>query len=211
MSWQRWIRTVEIVPALGSAHPSAVEGQVEALLRTGCRIFHLRTREDLGALEIARLIRPALRRYGAILDVQVDLPASPTLFAEVAEAGGSSVTFPLETAGDVAAALQAARDIGLAAGVAYSLDADPAEVAEMAAGADIVRCPAKDASEQERAIRLLARSLPAGTPIEVGGGITHENARELHDAGARVLVVGTAIFQREDLPRAYRRLVQALA
>jgi pentose-5-phosphate-3-epimerase len=35
--------------------------------------------------------------------------------------------------------------------------------------------------------------------------------RELYGAGARVLVVGAAIFEREDLPRAYRRLVQALA
>ncbi len=47
--------------------------------------------------------------------------------------------------------------------------------------------------------------------IQVGGGITHENARALYDAGARAFVVGTAIFEREDLPRAYRRLVQALA
>jgi pentose-5-phosphate-3-epimerase len=48
-------------------------------------------------------------------------------------------------------------------------------------------------------------------PIQVGGGVSHENVRELYEAGARVLVVGTAIFEREDLPRAYRRLIQALA
>jgi ribulose-phosphate 3-epimerase len=212
MSWGQWIRTVEIVPALGSAETPALENQVEALLRTGCRIFHLRTREDLEAgLEIARLIKPVLRRYDGVLDVQVDSPASPTVFAEVAEAGGSSVTFPLETAGDMGAALEAARAVGLAAGIAYSPDTDPADVAGLAAGADIVRCPNKGSAEQERAIRLLARSLPDGTPIEVGGGITHDNVRELYQAGARVLVVGTAIFERQDLPRAYRRLVQALA
>jgi pentose-5-phosphate-3-epimerase len=35
--------------------------------------------------------------------------------------------------------------------------------------------------------------------------------RAAHDAGADLLVVGTGIFGLEDLPRAYRRLVQALA
>jgi ribulose-phosphate 3-epimerase len=75
----------------------------------------------------------------------------------------------------------------------------------------IVRFPGSDASDQLREVRLLSRGLPEGTAIQVGGGITRDNVRELFDAGARVLVVGTAIFDREDLPRAYRRLVQALA
>jgi pentose-5-phosphate-3-epimerase len=33
----------------------------------------------------------------------------------------------------------------------------------------------------------------------------------VHEAGADLMVAGAAIFSREDLPRAYRRLVQALA
>ena len=35
--------------------------------------------------------------------------------------------------------------------------------------------------------------------------------RAVYDAGATLIVAGAAIFQREDLQRAYRRLVQALA
>jgi len=212
MSWRRWIRTVEIVPALWSADRATVEHQVDALLRTGCRVFHLRSHEDLeAALAMARLLQPVLRRYDGILELQIDSPASPLVFAEVAEAGGRSVTFRLETAGDVGAALAAARAVGLAAGVAYAECTDPVEAAERAAGADIVRCPGRNQFERLREVKLLARSLPEGTAIQVGGGITHDNVRELYDAGARVLVVGTAIFEREDMQRAYRRLVQALA
>jgi hypothetical protein len=46
---------------------------------------------------------------------------------------------------------------------------------------------------------------------------SHEHALLLEafvaasDAGANLLVAGSAIFEREDLPRAYHRLVQALA
>jgi pentose-5-phosphate-3-epimerase len=212
MSWREWIRTVEVVPALGSADPDAVEHQVETLLRAGCRVFHLRSRDELEpALELAERVVPVLRRYDGVLDVQIDTPASPTVFAEIAGAGGNSVTFPLETAGDVVAAVAAAHEVGLAAGIVYAVGTDPAEAAQLAGTADLVRCPARSMAEQLHDLQVLALGLSQGAAIEVAGGITHENVRELHDAGANLLIVSDAVFEREDLPRAYRRLVQALA
>jgi pentose-5-phosphate-3-epimerase len=47
--------------------------------------------------------------------------------------------------------------------------------------------------------------------VQVDGGITNDNVRSVYDAGADLIVCGAAIFGMEDLPRAYRRLVQALA
>jgi thiamine monophosphate synthase len=211
MGWNQWIRTVEIVPAVSRAQPAALAGQAEALLRTGCRIFSVRVGEDLGALSTVRSLAPLARRYDGVISVQVDGPAGPAVFAAVAEAGGSSVTVQLESVPDVTAALESARTLGLAAGVAISEAPDLETAALAAAGADLVRCPGTELYEQLRNVRLLSRLLPAGMPIQVGGGVSHENVRELYEAGARVLVVGTAIFEREDLPRAYRRLIQALA
>jgi ribulose-phosphate 3-epimerase len=60
-------------------------------------------------------------------------------------------------------------------------------------------------------IRRLRELLGDGVPIQVDGGIGQENVRAVYEAGATLLVAGTAIFGREDLPRAYRRLVQQLA
>jgi ribulose-phosphate 3-epimerase len=62
----------------------------------------------------------------------------------------------------------------------------------------------------ERVERLRA-ALPEHIHIQVDGGIDNDNVRSVHDAGATLLVAGNAIYGREDLPRAYRRLVQALA
>jgi len=59
-------------------------------------------------------------------------------------------------------------------------------------------------------VRRLRAALPDGVRIQVDGGVGPENVKELYDAGASLLVAATAIFGREDLPRAYRRLVQAL-
>jgi ribulose-phosphate 3-epimerase len=60
-------------------------------------------------------------------------------------------------------------------------------------------------------IRRLRAALPERLPVQVDGGIGHENAREVHEAGATLLVAGSAIFGGEDVAGAYRGLVQAIA
>jgi ribulose-phosphate 3-epimerase len=65
-----------------------------------------------------------------------------------------------------------------------------------------------DALERVAALR---EALPEEIYIQVDGGIDIDNVRSIYDAGAALLVAGSAIFAREDLPRAYRRLVHALA
>jgi ribulose-phosphate 3-epimerase len=53
-----------------------------------------------------------------------------------------------------------------------------------------------------------SRGLPAD--IQVDGGITPENARDVVDAGATVLVAGSAIFRAEDPPGAVVELRRAV-
>ena len=53
--------------------------------------------------------------------------------------------------------------------------------------------------------------LPPRVHLQVDGGIDHDNVRPAYEAGARLFVAGSSVFSREDLPRAYRRLVQLLA
>ena len=60
-------------------------------------------------------------------------------------------------------------------------------------------------------VRRLRELLPDSVRLQVDGGIDWENIAELRDAGATLFVAGTSIFAREDLPRAYRRLLQELA
>ena len=60
-------------------------------------------------------------------------------------------------------------------------------------------------------VRRLRELLPARVHVQVDGGVGIDNIAELRDAGADLFVAGSSIFGKEDLPRAYRRLVQALS
>src|SRR5439155_14183751 len=140
-------------------------------------------------------------------------------FDQIADAGGDSVTFHVEAASDPAAAIRSAREQGLQVGVAFNPETAP-EVAAAAAGtADIVLCMSihpgySGQAFMPDALDRIARTraaLPDGVCVQVDGGIDNDTIRPAYDAGATLLVSGSAIFSREDLPRAYRRLVQALA
>ena len=140
-------------------------------------------------------------------------------FGAIAEAGGDSVTFHYEAVEDVAATVRAAREHELQAGVAVNPESEPEDVAAVSGDADLVLCmgihpgysgqPFRE--ETFERVRRLRAVLDDAIYIQVDGGVGPENIRQLYDEGVRLLVAGSSIFSREDLPRAYRRIVQALA
>ena len=125
----------------------------------------------------------------------------------------------MEVSDDPPAMIALAREHGLGAGVAFNPETDVSDAAEAAVGADIVLCmsihPGYSGQsflpESLARLRELRSLLPETVYVQVDGGITHDNVRVVHDAGADLIVAGSAIFHREDIPRAYTRLVRALA
>ena len=225
MPWRDWIRTVEVEPSLYAADFAVLGEQVEVLLQSGTRIFHFDVGDGhfvppvtMGPVVLAS-IAPLVHRFGGAIDCHLMVDEPVHHFPQIAEAGGDSVTFHLEAVDDVPATIAAARELGLQVGVAFKPETAVADAAEAAEAADIVLCMSIEPgySGQEfmpealDRVRELRRLLPGEMPIQVDGGVGPGNVRELYDAGATLLVAGAAIFGREDLPRAYLRLVHALA
>ncbi len=225
MPWDEWIRTVEIEPSLYAADFSRLGEQVEALLRTGARIFHFDVGDGhfvppvtVGPI-VLQSISGLVHRMDGVLDchLMVDNPAKH--FAQFAEAGGDSVTFHFEAVDDVPATIRAAREQELQVGIAFNPETSPEDVAAVAEGVDLVLCMSINPGysgqdfmpEAVERVRTLRKLVPGNVAIQVDGGLGPENVAELYEVGATLLVAGSAIFVREDLPRAYRRLVQALA
>ena len=205
MAWQDWIRTVEVEPAFDAARAAALERQLESLMRCGCRVVHVNGGGDDARHGIA-LFAPIIHRYDGVVDVHV----SDGNFVEMTAAGADSITFDAAAVDDVEATIARARENGVQVGVAFDAGVTPRDVAQASAGADLVLCVC-DGEPAIPVIRDLAAALPDTVAFQVEGDVTHDNAGALYRAGARLLVADRAIFQREDLPRAYRRLVQALA
>jgi ribulose-phosphate 3-epimerase len=225
VAWRDWVRTVEIEPSLYAADFANLGEQVTYLLNAGARVFHF----DIGdghfvepvtiGPVVLESIAPIVHGSEGVLDCHLMVENPERHIPQVAAAGGDSVTFHVEACDDIPGAVGLAREHGLGVGIAFNPET-PVKTAVAASGlVDLVLCMSihpgysgqEFIPESLERLRLLRRTLPEEIFVQVDGGITHENARDAHEAGADLLVVGSAIFEREDLPRTYHRLVQALA
>jgi ribulose-phosphate 3-epimerase len=225
MPWSAWTRTSEVEPSLYAADFADLGTQVEELLRAECRVFHFDMGDGhfiepitMGPI-VLKSISPLIHRYNGAVDVHLMAESPAKHFAAIAAAGGDSVTFHFEAVDDVPATIDAARGEGLQVGVAFNPESEPEDVAAVAGEADIVLCmsihpgysglPFRE--ETYGRLRRLRLALPPQILIQVDGGVSSHNIRKIHDAGATLLVAGSAIFEHDDLAGAYRQLVQALA
>jgi ribulose-phosphate 3-epimerase len=224
VGWRERIRSVEIEPSLYAADFLRLGEQVDALLHAGVRVFHFDVGDGhfiepitIGPI-VLQAVAPVVHEHDAAVDchLMVDNPAHH--FGQIAEAGGDSATFHYEVVDDVPGTIAAAREHGLAVGVAFNPESDPAAVAAVAGDADFMLCMSihpgysgqtfmPEALDRIRTLRAL---LPESVLIQVDGGVDIDNIRSLHDAGARLFVAGNAIFGHDELAAAYRGLLDEL-
>jgi ribulose-phosphate 3-epimerase len=227
VSWADWIRTVEVEPSLYAADFSRLGEQIAILLRAEVRVFHFDVGDGhfvppitTGPI-VLQSISPIVHAAGGVLDCHLMIEAPERHFEQFREAGADSVTVHYEACPDLRSVVALAREHDLEVGLAFNPETAPEAAAEaaLATGVDFVLCMSIHPGfsgqdfmpEALDRIRTLRGLLPEPMPIQVDGGIGPDNIRGAHEAGANLFVAGTAIFGREDLPRAYRRLVQALA
>jgi ribulose-phosphate 3-epimerase len=222
--WREWVRTVEIEPSLYAADFGHLADQIDQLLGAGVRIFHFDVGDGhfvepitMGPI-VLQSISEQIHDGGGVIDCHLMVTNPSKHFAAIAKAGGDSVTFHYEAVRDVRGCVQAAREHELEVGLAFKPETPVEAACALADGVDLVLCMSIEPGysgqefmpESIDRLRLTRALLPEETFVQVDGGINEENARGAHEAGASLLVSATAIFGREDLPRAYRRLVEAL-
>jgi ribulose-phosphate 3-epimerase len=225
--WSDWIRTVEVEPSLYAADFSRLGEQIEVLMQAGVRIFHFDVGDGyfvppitMGPI-VLQSIAPQIHAAGGHVDCHLMIFQPERHLEAFAQAGADSVTVHLEAVEDLPSVVAAARGHDLQVGLAFNPQTTPVAAAEAAktTGVDFVLCMSihpgysgqefmPDAIDRIRELRGL---IPEGVHIQVDGGIAPQNAREVREAGANLLVAGTSIFAGDDISQAYRRLVEALA
>jgi ribulose-phosphate 3-epimerase len=216
---------VEIEPSLYAADFAHLGDQIETLMRAGVRIFHFDVGDGhfvepitIGPI-VLESISGLIHESGGVIDCHLMTESPEKHFAAIAAAGGDSVTVHFEACDDLPAVVQSARGHGLQAGLAFKPQTNVADVVAVADGFDLVLCMSIEPGysgqpfmpEAYDRIRRLRELLPPRQHVQVDGGVGEDNIRAVREVGANLLVAGSAIFAKDDLTRAYRRLVQALA
>jgi ribulose-phosphate 3-epimerase len=225
VSWREWARGAEVEPSLYAADFARLGEQTRELLDAGVRIFHFDVGDGhfvepvtIGPI-VLRSLAPLVHERGGVLDCHLMVDNPERHIGQIAEAGGDSVTFHAEVTGDPSGLVERARELGLGVGLAFNPET-PVEAALAAAdGVDLVLCMSIHPGYSGQAflpeslerIRDLRDRLAEDVFVQVDGGITDGNATAVHEAGAELIVAGSAVFDAGDIAAAYRRLADAIA
>ncbi len=225
MGWADWAETVEIEPSLYASDFSRLGVQLGALTGAGAKIFHFDVGDGhfipeitIGPVVLAS-ISPLVRGWGGRLDCHLMVSEPERHFEAAAKAGGDSVTFHVEACDDPARAVAHARSLGLGAGVAFNPETSVEDAVAAADGVDLVLCMSIHPGYSGQAfmpgalerIAWLRSLLPVATRIQVDGGVNGETIVGARDAGADLLVAGSAVFWSDDPAASYRELAEAVS
>jgi ribulose-phosphate 3-epimerase len=225
MGWSDWAREVEVEPSIYAADFSRLGDGLGALVEAGARVFHFDAGDGhfipeitIGPVVLAS-ISPLVRGWGAALDCHLMVSEPERHFEAIARSGGHSVTFHVEVCDDPPRAIALARSLGLGAGVSFNPETAVEDAVAAAEGADLVLCMSivpgySGQAFMPEALERIARLrslLPAGVRVQVDGGVNRETVRAARDAGADLLVAGSAVFWTDDPAAAYRDLAAEVA
>ena len=122
------------------------------------------------------------------------------------KAGADSVTVHLEACEDVKTTLDKIHVCGMKAGLAVNPETDVKELVPYLEDVEMILimsvCPGfggqkfiPESLDKIREVRAMLNEKNLETDIQVDGGIYVENVREVLDAGANVIVAGSAVFR----------------
>ena len=134
-----------------------------------------------------------------------------------ADAGSDNITFHVECSEDPDKLIEDIKALGLSAGISIHPDTPIEKVFPYIGKVDIILIMTvypgfggqgylSSSNERIAKLRKAIDDKGADTIISVDGGITLDNVKEVYDAGARLFVAGSTVFNAEDPAKAIEDL-----
>lgn len=166
------------------------------------------------------VLAPIRRATTKLLDVHLMIVEPEKYALRFVEAGADLVTIHYEATADPAACLRAIRAAGAQAGISIKPATPVGVLRDLLPLLDLVLVMSvepgfggqsfiPEALDKIRELRTMIDRAGTATLIEVDGGISARNAREVFEAGADAVVAGSAVFKAADPEAEIGRILNA--
>ncbi len=215
-------REFKLAPSILAADFSMLGQQIKEAEKGGAKVLHIDVMDSrfvpnftFGAL----LVKCIRKCSGMFYDCHLMVERPYDFIDAFYKAGADNITVHYEALGDeTGKALEYIRSLGIKAGLSISPDTPVDVIAPYLDNVDMILIMSvypgfggqKFIPESlERIAKVKSMTQGYDIDIEVDGGVYEENIKTVVDAGANVIVAGSAVFGKEDISAAAEKLIKA--
>jgi ribulose-phosphate 3-epimerase len=202
---------IKIAPSILSADFTMLGDQVRRAINAGASYIHVDVMDGhfvpnitIGPM-IVEALRPIATDTGALLDVHLMIENPDRYVADFAKAGADIITVHVEATPHLHRVVQSIHEHGAKAGVTLNPATPLVTLEEILPDVELVLVMSVNpgfggqsyipgSTAKIRRLRQMLDAIGSTADLEVDGGIKPSNAAEVIEAGADVLVAGSAIF-----------------
>lgn len=205
-------RSVLIAPSILSADFARLADEAAAVERAGADLLHVDVMDGhfVPNLTVGPPIVQALRKETKLpLDVHLMMTNADAFIGEFAKAGADYLTVHVEACPHLHRTIQSIKEQGVKAGVTLNPATPVHSLEEILPEVDLVLIMSVNPGfggqmfiasslSKIRAVRRMLDRIGSRALLEVDGGVKADNAAQILEAGADVLVAGSAVFSSSD-------------
>lgn len=210
-----------IAPSILSADFARLGEEVDKVLAAGADIVHFDVMDNhyVPNLTIGPMVCSALRKYGITAPIDAHLMVSPVdrIIGDFIDAGATYVTFHPEATQHIDRSLQLIRDGGAKSGLVFNPATSLDCLKYVMDKVDMILLMSVNPGfggqkfipgtlDKLREARALIDASGYDIRLEIDGGVSAKNIREIAAAGADTFVAGSAIFNQPD----YKTVIDAM-
>jgi ribulose-phosphate 3-epimerase len=211
---------IKISPSLLAANFADMKAGVRLMEDAGADYLHCDVMDGVFVPNISFGFK-MIEDIKAITDIPLDVHlmiASPGRYAErFADAGADMITFHVEATDHVQRVLAMIHDKGKKAGIVMNPATPPVTAQYVMDDVDMILLMSVNpgyggqkyipaVTEKIREVRAMVNASGREIDIEVDGGVSAANSKEVIAAGANVIVAGSAVFESDDPAAMVREL-----